>query len=199
MLKKVDLKSIKGAKWNPKSRTRDIGALTKSIERVGLLQPVLITKAGELVDGHRRVAAAQKLGWDQIHAVVVEGDQAEMFAEVNTQKKQLSSNEVLEVYLVTPTAICAKTRTRLAEMEEVLGRPLMEKMSKSGFSLGTYALAKRIATDAEQETYVLPIVKWLMKYRCAHIVRRALQVGTAPSKLLAAVKNDKPLRISFAA
>jgi hypothetical protein len=197
MLKQVPLKSLKLANFNPKSRTRDVRPLIRSIERVGLLVPILITKDNDVVDGHRRAQAAARMGWEAIPAIVVDGDQAELFSEVNTQKKPLTGNESLHVYLVNAKALSGKARLRMADMEEALGKPLIKQMAKDGFSLATYNVAKRVATEADASEMLADIVRWVMKFRCAQLARKALQAGTPASKLIAAVKNDKPLRVSF--
>jgi ParB-like chromosome segregation protein Spo0J len=50
----------------------DIAGLAESIERLGLLQPIVLTKDGVLVAGERRIAAVLSLGWQQIDAVIAE-------------------------------------------------------------------------------------------------------------------------------
>ncbi len=57
------------------TRTRqnlgDIDGLAASIDRVGLLQPVVMSPDGRLVAGHRRIEACRRLGWETIDVVVV--------------------------------------------------------------------------------------------------------------------------------
>jgi hypothetical protein len=198
-IKTIPLKSIKAAGWNPTSRTSDVSPLAASIQRVGLLCPILVTKNNEIVDGHRRVAAAAKLGWSEIPAIVAEGDHAEMFVEVNGQKKPLSGNETLQVYLKEPKAVSARVRGSIEELEDIAGRQMLVRMAKENFTLGTWHAAKAIAraSDSEGEKVLVKILRWLMKYRCARNATRALNSGTAPSKIMAAINNDKPIRISY--
>lgn len=42
----------------------DIDALAKTIDELGLLQPIVITPDNLLIAGARRIAAGRKLGWD---------------------------------------------------------------------------------------------------------------------------------------
>ena len=46
--------------------------LTCSIERVGLLHPVVLNAKHELIAGGRRLAAVKKLGWETIPTVIVD-------------------------------------------------------------------------------------------------------------------------------
>jgi ParB family chromosome partitioning protein len=55
-----------------------VAALAESMQTVGLLQPILVHDRGndvpDLIAGRNRLAAAIKLGWDMIDAVMVTGD-----------------------------------------------------------------------------------------------------------------------------
>lgn len=44
----------------------DIIALAESIQRIGLINPLIVTDANELVAGERRLIAVQRLGWDLV-------------------------------------------------------------------------------------------------------------------------------------
>src|SRR5438128_159481 len=47
-----------------------LDSLKQSMERIGLLQPVIVRGDGRLVAGARRIAAAKELGWEEIDAYV---------------------------------------------------------------------------------------------------------------------------------
>ncbi|SRR6266851_5457274 len=80
----------------------DVDALAASINDLGMLQPIVVTKDHRLVAGVRRLKAAKKLGWGKIpvHVVsnldeVVHLVRAEM--EENTCRKDFSPLEIAEV------------------------------------------------------------------------------------------------------
>lgn len=52
---------------------RDLAPLMRSIDRLGLLQPVTITPDGVLVCGHRRLEAVKHLGWPTLRVWVRTG------------------------------------------------------------------------------------------------------------------------------
>jgi len=52
---------------------RDLAPLMRSIDRLGLLQPVTITPDGVLVCGHRRLKAVKELGWPTLRVWVRTG------------------------------------------------------------------------------------------------------------------------------
>src|SRR5687767_12155867 len=51
---------------------RDIDKLAESIQRIGLIQPIVITGDGVLVAGERRLTAVRQLGWTHISVQFVE-------------------------------------------------------------------------------------------------------------------------------
>ncbi len=50
----------------------DLSLLKKSIEKYGLLHPIIINKNNQLVSGERRLTAAKELGWEEIDVVIKE-------------------------------------------------------------------------------------------------------------------------------
>lgn len=81
----------------------DLSSLMESLKRHGLLNPIVITNRNELVAGHRRTEAARRLGWTTIEARVVDPEDraelVEMEIEENTQRKNLTTDELAEAYL----------------------------------------------------------------------------------------------------
>lgn len=81
----------------------DLSSLMESIRKHGLLNPVVINSHNELVAGHRRTEAAKRLGWTTIEVRIVDGedeaDLVEMEIEENTQRKNLTSDEIADAYL----------------------------------------------------------------------------------------------------
>lgn len=74
----------------------DLDSLKESISRIGLLQPIGITKDNILVYGHRRLEAAKSLGWKDIPYVLLEADEykkklAEL--EENMKRKDMTWQE----------------------------------------------------------------------------------------------------------
>lgn len=201
-VKLVAIKDIKKASWNPRSRTEGkdaIKTLGASIQEVGLLYPVLVDKNNNLIDGHRRLAAYERLGLVEIPALIVDGDKAVMFAHVSTHFKKLSGNQQMQVFLKNPDACAGNTRAWLTQAEEALGRQLLERMAKEGLSLHTFRLARRLAreSDIEDPGQLKAIVKWMLHYRNMGMVQRALENGTPVGKIMAAVNRNKAIRVTY--
>jgi ParB-like chromosome segregation protein Spo0J len=46
----------------------------RSLSELGLLQPIVITSDGQLIDGRRRLEAVKRLGWPDVRVTVVDID-----------------------------------------------------------------------------------------------------------------------------
>lgn len=81
----------------------DLSALTDSMKRVGLLQPVTISPDGYLICGYRRLAAAKRLGWHTLRVWVRSGisdDLTRLLAErdENLTHQPLAADEAAQLY-----------------------------------------------------------------------------------------------------
>jgi ParB family chromosome partitioning protein len=96
----IQLKRIRESPRNPRLKIDGLDELSASLQEYGLLQPVVVRSVGggvyELIAGHRRLAAAQQLGWTQIAAVVRDEteDQAYLLTLTeNLQREDLTPKE----------------------------------------------------------------------------------------------------------
>ena len=80
----------------------DVTALSESLRKHGLLNPIVITDKNELIAGHRRLEAAKRLKWPRIPARVIsqseEADLVEMEIDENTQRKDHARDQIAEAY-----------------------------------------------------------------------------------------------------
>ena len=81
----------------------DLAPLMESMRVHGLMNPVVINSRNELIAGHRRTEAARKLGWETIESRIIDteddAERVEMEIEENTQRKNLTTDELAEAYL----------------------------------------------------------------------------------------------------
>ena len=82
----------------------DIEDLVESMEKYGLLEPIILTPEKMIISGHRRYLAAKFLGWEEIEVIVREVDQEHMEYTIissNQHRKKKSSelmNEIQRLY-----------------------------------------------------------------------------------------------------
>jgi ParB family chromosome partitioning protein len=95
--------SLRPNPLNPRGDVSGSGldALAESIRAQGVLQPLLVTPAGVVVAGHRRLAAARLAGLEEVPVVVRDLDrvqQQEIMLVENLQRQDLSPIEEARAY-----------------------------------------------------------------------------------------------------
>lgn len=108
----------------------DLRGLAESIERVGLLHPIVVTSSGRLVAGGRRLAACASLGWGEIPVTVADSlSDARALLEAerdeNVCRKDMSPAEKVAL----GRALEELERPAAAERKARPGQPREEKFS----------------------------------------------------------------------
>lgn len=164
----LDVKKVKQAAHNPPNRIspKRIANLMKSLEKIGLLYPILVDADNNLIDGHRRLASAKALGWTTIPAIVVSGARDEVYAAVNANSSKLNGNDALGVWLSNPAAVTARTASEMDRAKSIIGAVLMNKLFKKGLSIRVYKTAVAVARycDLDTQDNIKGIVEWLMSF-----------------------------------
>lgn len=201
-LQKRKVSELKNAHYNPSGRTDDkkIRKLKESIEEYGLIIPIIVTKSGQVIEGHRRLAACKQLGWDEVPVIVIDTPvPAELFASLNSTTRRLNGNEALQVYLKQPNALTEKLQWIHQDAESVLGREMLQKMAKQGTSITMYRWAKQIGnyvSDTRPE-FLRKACKWMMKHRCTKVIIGLTSLGHSPALIRKAVLADKPIKATY--
>jgi ParB/RepB/Spo0J family partition protein len=96
-----DIESLEPNPFNPRKVDADgdpdMEELVASIKSVGLLQPIVITPAGRIIAGHRRLFACRRAGLTRVEVVVRdlgEADQIVAMLAENIQRRALNAVEV---------------------------------------------------------------------------------------------------------
>src|SRR5262249_43390483 len=95
----VPLTKIVASARNPRRRRRNIEELAASMQAYGLLQPLVVRPQGgqfEVIAGHRRLEAAQLLGWTDLPVLIRKDAQDEAYLLTiieNLQRDDLTPRE----------------------------------------------------------------------------------------------------------
>lgn len=205
-LVKVKMSEIKGAEYNPKHRSRERGLkrLVASIEKVGLVYPLLLDEATKtIIDGHRRYGACKLMGWEEVPCLLSSGEPADtMYAEVNATQKALNGNDMVHVYLKHPDAVTEATRAKFLRAESVIGRKALVTIARRGMALSVFTEAERVGKlcGITAPEHVSAIVRWFLAFGMMREIREAIKNGLLRAdKFCACVDKMKPLRISYQA
>jgi len=107
MQKLIEVTKIKQGKNIRKECDAEISELADSIEKQGLINPILVQKLSdgsyEVVAGHRRFEAVKRIGLPYIECNILEDDLSEkeiILAQLaeNVQRKNMSAFELVEVF-----------------------------------------------------------------------------------------------------
>src|SRR4051794_34163023 len=110
--REVAVDRLRSSPFNPPHRTKRIADLIRSMGMVEMIFPIMVSKDYVVIDGHRRVAAAKRLGWKTVPAVISVRDAAEIYAHVNGAVRKMAGNDALNVYLKNPEAVVPWLRSR---------------------------------------------------------------------------------------
>ena len=128
---------------NPRLHSKDqVARLVASMQRWGVTMPILVDEAGEIIAGHGRVMAAQKLAYPELPVLVARGWSEEdkkayriadnRLAELSTWDAPLLAAELAELKLVDFTLVnlMGYSSDELAELLAPVGE-LVEDETRS--------------------------------------------------------------------
>ena len=202
-VKKVPIAKIKPSAHNPKIRTSgpSIAGLTKSIEAIGLVYPLAVSKTMQLIDGHRRLAAAKKLGWSEVPILIVATDDNDLvYAEINAAGRRLSGAENLQVWLRNPGAVTHRAHGNFDKAADLYGIATLKYLAKHNMSLRLLGAANVVAEyidSLEDIPFRRSIVHWMVGHRMQSVVRAYVTMQQPPKPLYNAIKNNKPLKAHY--
>lgn len=109
----------------------DIDSLAKSINELGLINPVTVDENGNLIAGMRRIEAVKKLGWKDIDVRVINIDKTVRgeYAE-NVFRDEFRPSELYAISQVLWPKVEAEARERQAHGQTAPGKTLVESFHK---------------------------------------------------------------------
>ena len=191
----LPVSSMRPAPYNPKARTKEglkLRQLTETIKRLGLIYPILITEDRDLIDGHRRFAAAKAAGMTEIECIVSPLDRDETFNLVNTTAEKIAGRGWLEIARgggKLPTKEAAVYR----ELHALVGNYGVDLLIQKNLGLGILALCKGVsqyATKMRLEEIIMACAQGRLTNRLNMEIRSAkanADKQAAVDALLAAV------------
>lgn len=137
----VPIGSIVAAPYNPKERTADgqkLRQLTKTVIKYGIIQPLVITSDRDLVDGHRRLAAAKAAGLKTVDCIILPPsvDKDEVFGDLNTSSEKIGGKGWIAAYRYGLRKLPDAEFARCQELHKMLGNYGLDKL-----------IAKKIGTN----------------------------------------------------
>lgn len=196
----VSIASIKKAPFNPTNRTepRKLARLRASIERIGLVYPIALNNQNQLIDGHRRLAAAEGLGWTEIPAVRVSGNRAEIYGEVNDNSRRLTGKDLLSIFFQNPDAVGPASRRAIELAIERVGRAKVRQIHRAGGTVAYVRWAEEVASfcgKSDSKRFVGQAITWILKHRQARLVKAVMTAGSLTAEQLTTlIRHNRSIR-----
>lgn len=210
-IENIELSKIKVGKYQPRQKfdENQIAELAESIKENGLIQPIILRKAGdddeyEIIAGERRFRAAKVAGFTSILAIVkkLNNHQALELAIIeNVQRADLTIIEeasgykrLMQEFSYTQEQIATKTgksRSHIANILRLLSLPknVQEMLNNSTISMGH---ARAIINSDNQEELIEDIINKKLSVRnIENIVKKK------KNPRISSLEN-KNLKINFA-
>lgn len=185
----------------------ELGSLAASLQSHGLLQPVVVRRAGdryELIAGHRRLRAAVQAGWTEVPVRLVEADDreaAELAIVENLHRKDLNALEkaaafrrYLEHYGGTQEELASRLnldRSTIANFIRLLELPeaVQDALRQGKITQGHARALLPLGDEREQVAFCLRIQQEGLNVRqTEELVQQA--IAQADSEPLAVVGRD---------
>lgn len=90
------IKDLKFIERNRKAAKKDVEFYADTIKKAGLLVPIIIDEANNVLDGERRVRACKSLGWDEIPVIVTKKDFDPVSVITNFIRDNYTPEQVIE-------------------------------------------------------------------------------------------------------
>ena len=165
--------------WQPRSIVNDaeLAELADSLREHGLVQPIVVRATGDryqLIAGQRRLAAARRLGWEQVPVRVLDVDDRQM-SEIaiveNLQRRDLdalekaaSFKQYLSTWNCTQEELAKRLsidRSTVANLIRLLELPagVQQKLREGAISMGHARALLPLGDEEEQNRLADKIVK----------------------------------------
>jgi len=207
----VPIETIKAAEFNPmrrtdpatlKSKSGHLAILKASIDRYGLLYPLLIGNDGVLGDGHRRLSVVRQLGWTHVPVHFVNIPAAVIWAQ-DAEAKLATNNRdwwAATALGMPIESVPVRVGRRLADLYRWLGP---EDYVDMAFKRSTdvhrtvTSIARYVKDDSNE--FARLCVLWIDRWNGQLLLDDARKKQVSPTVLYNAILENRQLRMTYEA
>lgn len=200
-MRRVDQLKPNPLNVRPPIRDEEIVGLACSIREQGILQPLLATPDGTIIAGHRRHAAALKVGLERVPVVereMSEREQLECMLVENTQRQDLTPLDEARAYreLVDRGATVADIARRIGATTQTVSTRLAilecseevrDLFARGELPVGAAPALARCATQEAQLYYASAVAR-----RQLSVAKLAAEIGRATKDRGARLADSRP-------
>lgn len=140
------------ADYNPAERTKmtkQFAKLVDTVVKYGVIQPIVITADREVVDGHRRLAAAVSAGLQTIDCIILPPmvNKDEVFGDMNTTAMKIGGKGWLYAYHYGLRKVPEAEEARCRELKDLMGKDGIEELIENKIGTNILPFCKSIRSE----------------------------------------------------
>jgi len=193
------VENLRPSPLNPAGRVAAsaIKGLKESIRQRGIIVPLVVTKDGEVVDGHRRLQCAKELSITTVPVVRVERDPA-LWSDLTVSTRPMRPREYLEYHLAGGLVTSPSVRNKIVALEKIGGRAILVRMLKENLSHAIYSVACAVSAyvdgDKNNTEWMALLLNWLIDGHRQDMAGRAMKGGIPPAHLYQAIVEGRDIK-----
>ena len=211
-IRRVKLKDLSYNPLNPATRTipSKLKGMVRSIKKMGIIQPPIVTSDLYIVDGHRRITASHIIDSDgELDVLVLPHSMKkdrhkfnEIFVEASTNMHKISTSQELEMYLKPGGKHLVRQRTLndIEALRAIGGRNFLLRVKDKGHSPTTYMHVLRLYkeyTNVTSDKELRKVLYYVANVSNARRFRAALDYCIPVSELHGAIDAKEELSLAW--
>lgn len=178
--------------------------LRESIRQYGIIEPLIVSPDGLVINGHRRLSCALDLGINEVLCVVTNRNAQQSWTESIVNQQGINGRQIIQATAqgLDPVYLPKSIAETVIELQELAGPDLYSEMAVSG-EVSTYVRKSvndvcRYTGDDSHEWRVR-VLRWMVKHKMQLAVRKAIENDPlneegGAERMRSAVNRDTPLR-----
>lgn len=171
--------------------------LKDSIGRRGIVAPLIVNSALTLIDGHGRYAIAKALGFETVPVMIVEGDVAELWVEINSTTLPVNGADATHMLAQGAMPTQRDQASRAEALLRALAAPELRLLAEQRVSIRIVDSARQVLRhiDRSGDEEMGRVILWLVKHKTQRLVRAAIEMEPPipPDKLANKIDKDEDL------
>lgn len=144
----IPIETLRHTPYNPVARTKEgakLRHIISTVERFGLIYPILITADRDVIDGNRRLTACRALGMKTVECIVSPLERDETFSVVNTTAEKIASRGWLEIGR-GGGKLPAKEAAQFKELHALVGNYGVDLLIQKNIGLSILTLCRTVCS-----------------------------------------------------
>jgi len=193
--------------FNPALRvnknTKKYKTLRESIRQYGIIEPLIVSPDGLVINGHRRLACAVDLGFTEALCVITNRNAQQSWTESIINQQGINGRQIIQATAqgLDPVYLPKSIADAVIDLQELAGPDLYSEMAMEGVS--TYV--RKAINDAcrytgdDSHEWRARVLRWMVRHKMQLSVRKAIENDPlneegGSERMRSAINRDMPLR-----